>query len=81
MAEVTGGVMGEHDLVWRDWTRRSSRQQRIMQLGGCIGSWKLRGNLIPFWDVLRLGLWLHVGKEASFGLGKYQITAIWGTYP
>ena len=80
MAEAARGVTGTNDLVWRDWTRRSSRQQRTMQLGGCIGNWTLQGNLTPFWDVLRLGSWLHVGKEASFGLGKYRIMIPHGTY-
>ncbi len=63
------------DLRWRDWTRHSSRQGRTMQLGGCVGRITLQGDLAPFADVLRLGQWLHVGKEASFGLGQYRLLA------
>lgn len=65
-----------HQLEWRDWTRRSSRQQRSMQLGGLIGRWQLRGSatalatLMPF---LHAGQWLHVGKEATFGMGAYRL--------
>ena len=44
-----------------------------MQLGGCIGHLTLRGELAPFSAALRLGEWLHVGKEASFGLGHYRL--------
>lgn len=76
MAEAARQVEGKHNLVWRDWTRHSSRQQRTMQLGGCIGDWALEGDLAPFWDILHLGRLLHVGKEASFGLGKYQILTL-----
>lgn len=80
IADLASQIRSSHDLVWRDWTRRSSRQQRTMQLGGCIGSWELQGDLTPFWDLLRLGSWLHVGKEASFGLGKYRLVSTCRTY-
>ena len=73
LASAANQITGEIEMKWRDWTRRSSRQQRAMQLGGCIGHWTLIGNLSPFWQVLRLGEMTHVGKEASFGLGQYRI--------
>lgn len=60
-------------LVWRDWTRYSSRQQQRMVLGGVVGDWTISGNLTPFMPFLRLGEWLHVGKESAFGLGQYSI--------
>jgi CRISPR/Cas system endoribonuclease Cas6 (RAMP superfamily) len=46
-----------------------------MQLGGVIGEWTLEGDLAPFWPYLHLGQWLHVGKNATFGLGHYQLQA------
>ena len=73
LARLADGVEGQVDMEWRDWTRRSSRQQCTMQLGGCIGSWTFTGDLAPFWNFLRLGEYLHVGKEASFGLGQYRL--------
>ena len=66
---------GQHQLVWRDWARRSSRQQQHMVLGGAVGRWTLQGDLAPFWPLLHLGQWLHVGKNASFGLGRYRLEA------
>ena len=60
-------------LEWRDWTRYSSRQQQKMQLGGLVGDWTLSGNLAPLWPLLHLGQWLHIGKEAAFGLGRYHL--------
>ncbi|MBF0154078.1 MAG: CRISPR system precrRNA processing endoribonuclease RAMP protein Cas6 [Magnetococcales bacterium] len=61
-------------LHWHDWTRRSSRQQRVMTLGGVTGRWTLSGDALEtFWPFLYLGQWLHVGKNATFGLGHYRI--------
>ena len=70
---VAASVTGQHQLVWRDWARHSSRQQQHMVLGGAVGRWTLHGNLAPFWPLLHLGQWLHVGKNASFGLGRYRL--------
>jgi hypothetical protein len=64
-------VESEKDLRWQDWTRYSSRQKQKMALGGVVGTWILRGDLAPFAGFLHLGQWLHVGKEATFGLGGY----------
>jgi hypothetical protein len=61
------------NLRWRDWQRYSNRQQQKMALGGVIGSWTLDGDLAPFMPFLHLGQWLHVGKEAAFGLGGYHL--------
>lgn len=74
-AKAAASIEARTDLTWRDWTRYSSRQGRTMQLGGCIGHVTLRGDLAPFSDALRLGTWLHVGKEAAFGLGQYRLHA------
>ena len=63
------------DLRWFDWGRYSQRQQQEMQLGGLLGTAELRGNLAPFAGLLHLGQWLHVGKNASFGLGGYRLAA------
>lgn len=62
------------DLRWRDWRRYSSRQRQEMALGGVIGEWRLDGplNELAYW--LWLGQWLHAGKNATMGLGKYEAT-------
>ena len=70
-----GEIRGEKKLHWRDWTRYSSRQQQKMTLGGVVGEWILEGTLDPFSKYLHLGQWLHVGKEAAFGLGHYRLIA------
>lgn len=63
-------------LRWQDWQRYSNRQQQSMALGGCMGMWTLHGNLRPFMPWLWLGQWLHVGKNASFGLGHYELVEL-----
>ena len=63
------------DLRWFDWGRYSQRQQQEMQLGGLLGAVTLRGDLAPFADLLHLGQWLHVGKNATMGLGGYRLMA------
>ena len=65
-------------LRWFDWGRYSQRQQQEMQLGGLLGSVHLQGDLAPFAQLLHLGQWLHVGKNASFGLGGYRRQAVAG---
>jgi len=72
LALRAAGVESDKELAWRDWTRYSSRQKQEMILGGCVGAWILRGELAPFLPFLHAGRWLHAGKNASFGLGRYD---------
>lgn len=63
-------------LQWFDWTRYSSRQQQEMTLGGVLGTWELQGPpeaLAAVWPWLWLGQWLHVGKNATMGMGGYTL--------
>ena len=63
-----------HRLRWREWTRYSSRQDSLMQMGGLLGRVTFEGrDLAPFWPYLWLGQWTHTGKGASMGLGNYEI--------
>lgn len=66
----------QRNVRWFDWKRYSSRQQQEMTLGGVIGQWDLYGPaqaLAELWPWLWLGQWLHVGKNATFGLGGYRL--------
>lgn len=63
----------EKDLHWQDWVRYSSRQHQKMHLGGVVGHLTFF-NLHPlFINLLSIAQWTHVGKNASFGLGRFQI--------
>lgn len=66
--------LGHHGkLHWRDWSRYSSRQQQEMTLGGVVGEWQLEGDCAPLLPWLWLGQWLHVGKNATMGMGQYRL--------
>lgn len=60
-------------LIWSDWTRYSTRQETVMQLGGLTGRVVFEGPLAPFVPLLRLGEIVHAGKGTSFGLGRYRL--------
>lgn len=60
-------------LRWLDWSRYSSRQRQEMTLGGAVGTWTLEGDLAPLLPWLWLGQWLHVGKNATLGMGHYTL--------
>lgn len=62
-----------HALRWHDWQRYSARQEAKMKLGGFVGEIEFEGDLSPFMDILKAGEILHVGKGATFGLGKYRL--------
>jgi hypothetical protein len=62
-----------NNLHWIDWERYSNRQQTKMKLGGLIGEITYKGDFQKYLPLLRLGEHIHVGKAATFGLGKYKI--------
>ena len=66
----------QHQLKRDTLTRYSNRQQQLMDLDGLIGSITLEGDLAPFAELLAMGEYVHVGKSATFGLGKYTLENI-----
>lgn len=64
-----------HNTEWCDWERYSSRQKTRMKLGGITGRIAFKGNLQPFLPLLFLGQYVHVGKNTTFGLGKYTLSS------
>ena len=73
IAQVETVETVESSLRWTDWTRYSSRQNQKMQFGGLVGSVTYAGDLETFLPFVMLGTYLHVGKNATFGLGKYRV--------
>ncbi len=61
------------DLRWHDWERWSQRQNAAMKLGGVLGTLTLEGDLAPFASLVRTAEVVHVGKGATFGLGKLDV--------
>jgi len=79
LATHLGGTLDDtRALHWFDWTRYSSRQHQEMTLGGVLGHWTLHGHaqtVAALWPWLWLGQWLHVGKNATMGMGGYTLVA------
>lgn len=74
LLEAADGVrVTTSDLRWYDWERYSNRQRQKMKLGGFIGEMQIEGELGPLASLLRAAEVFHVGKGATFGLGKIEI--------
>jgi hypothetical protein len=76
VAHLANSLTDSRELQWFDWTRYSSRQKQEMTLGGLLGQWTLHGStdaIAQIWPWLWLGQWLHVGKNATMGLGAYTL--------
>ncbi len=64
----------EEDLRWEDFSRTSSRQQKKMSLGGIVGDISYRGQIAAFLSLLDFCKEAHIGKQTTFGLGKFNFT-------
>lgn len=64
---------GTLNVKWQERERYSRRQEQRMMMGGITGTMECEGELEPFLPWLLLGQDLHIGKNTSFGLGKYII--------
>lgn len=65
------------NVHWQDQIRRSARQQRKLTYGGLVGAFDI--DLAPapaFLPFLRLGEWVHVGKGATMGMGRFRVQAL-----
>ncbi len=69
-------VKTETRLSWTDFKRFSKRQNTYMQLGGAMGRMSISGNLSSIYPLLKLGEYIHIGKNTAFGLGRYRICQI-----
>jgi hypothetical protein len=61
---------------WVDSARYSRRRQVNHDLSGFVGDVTFEGDLARFLPYLKLGEYLHVGKNAVFGNGWYQIVEV-----
>jgi CRISPR-associated endoribonuclease Cas6 len=58
---------------WVESSRYSRRREVTHDLSGFVGEVSFEGELGPFIPYLKLGEYLHVGKNAVFGNGWYRI--------
>ncbi len=63
------------DINWFEYDRYSSRQNAKMKLGGIIGEMTFKA--AGAWaELLKIGKIIHIGKNTSFGFGKYDIEVV-----
>jgi len=72
---AVGIEMTRSSLHWFDWKRYSNRQEQSMLMGGMIGNITYEGDLTEFLPLLQFCEVVHVGKQTSFGLGKFSLSA------
>ncbi len=53
----------------------STRQRQYQPLDTISGYVTFAGELSPFWPLLKLGSFMHIGNSTSRGLGKYKINS------
>ncbi|MBN1292947.1 MAG: CRISPR system precrRNA processing endoribonuclease RAMP protein Cas6 [Candidatus Latescibacteria bacterium] len=63
-------------VEWVDWKRYSNRQEQSMLMGGIIGNIGYGGDIAEFLPILRLCEKFHLGKQTTFGLGKFTISKV-----
>jgi hypothetical protein len=66
-------IMARQGLHWEEWERYSTRQETRMKLGGVLGAVCYTGPIGPFLPYLRVGEYIHVGKNTTFGLGQMVV--------
>lgn len=65
----------ETTLFWEDWRRYSLRQDQAMMMGGLKGSVTYTGNLDEYLPLLDFCTKVHLGKQTTFGLGRFSVEA------
>ncbi len=65
----------ESDTRWERVYRYSSRQKTKMNIGGIVGKMKYRGDITPFWPLLKYCESVHIGKQTAFGNGRIAVVA------
>jgi hypothetical protein len=61
-------------LEWKEWRRFSNRQSSHMLFGGVVGELTLNSVPPDFARILHFGSFIHIGKQTSFGLGRYEVS-------
>ncbi|MBS0505962.1 MAG: CRISPR system precrRNA processing endoribonuclease RAMP protein Cas6 [Proteobacteria bacterium] len=56
-------------------SRRANAASKTTPTASHCAPVTLHGDLAPFAELLHLGQWLHVGKNATMGLGGYRLMA------
>lgn len=61
------------NISWKNLERMSSIKKKKLNLSGIIGEIIFKGEIGPFYDYLKIGEIIHVGKSCTMGLGHYRL--------
>ena len=74
--EKSVSVNSKKSLKWYSLDRYSNRQKTHMKLSGFIGDISFENVPPEYLWIIKLGELVHIGKNTTFGHGKYSITSI-----
>jgi CRISPR-associated endoribonuclease Cas6 len=60
-------------LKYVEVERYLTQQNKVVKLYGLVGETIYQGEITKFYPLLKIGEFIHVGKNTTFGLGKYEI--------
>lgn len=63
----------ESEVYWSEKPRHSLRQDSKMSIGGLLGKVKVEGITPEMMAILKLGSYLHCGKQCTFGNGEIEL--------
>jgi CRISPR-associated endoribonuclease Cas6 len=66
-------VVEDQNVSTHTWERYSNRNESKHPLSGLVGQALFTGIAKPLWPYLLVGQWVHLGKGASFGQGRYVV--------
>ncbi len=70
--QAEGVVKESEDLKLIKRLRYSQTQEKKMNMGGLVGSVVYQGNITPFLDILLAAGEFGIGKNTTFGCGKFR---------
>jgi hypothetical protein len=74
--EVDPIPIAQKNLNWKSVYHYSNRQRSRSPISGFLGSVMFENGWQSYYPLIQLGEQIHIGKETTFGLGKYKITIL-----
>lgn len=74
---LTENITAGKDIVYKESKRYSASHEKVIDTSGFVGMFEMpMTGKEDLWPYLYLGQWLHVGKNASMGFGRYEIVSL-----
>jgi hypothetical protein len=69
-------ILADKQISWYDHLRHSSRKKVDIPIGGLVGWLRFEGDIGILEPLLRLGEYIHLGKNVIFGLGRVSVSLL-----